>query len=145
MPQLPKNYKLIILGDGEDKSKLKDLISVNKLIDRVLLLGKQNNVEYFFSVMDIYLMPSLNEGLPFSLVEAQANGLKCLVSTGVSEEAKIIELVEFINLQNIEHWIESIMSDLPNESIRLDANRIISEAGYSIENSYEIFMNELKR
>lgn len=143
MPLLKENVKLVILGDGEDYQLLQDLIGNLNLRDRVFLLGKHTDVDRYLSAMDIFMMPSFNEGLPFSLVEAQANGLKCLVSTGVTEEAKLTSNVIFLPLEDKESWIKAINDILPTSEDRLNANQAISKAGFSIEQSYKIFCDAI--
>ena len=73
------------------------------------------------------------------MVEAQANGLKCIVSTGVSEEAKLINTTRFISLDDEQSWVEEINSDLPTFEERIYANKEVLKAGYSIKQSYEEF------
>lgn len=134
--QLPKNYKLIIIGDGEDYELIKDLIIQQKLNERVYMLGVKKDVERYLSAMDIFLMPSLNEGLPFALVEAQASGLKCIVSKGISKEANIVGNVDFINVNSIKEWVQKI-EGIKYSNNRKDAIKSIIANGYSIELSYQ--------
>lgn len=141
MISLPDNYKLVILGDGEEKSNYESLIDSLGLEHRVFLPGNQKKVERYLSAMDIFLMPSLNEGLPFSLVEAQSNGLKCIVSTGVSQEARLLATTKFISLENQQVWIDEILSGVTPLSERQSANEVVAEEGYSIEVSYNKFAN----
>lgn len=144
MPLLSEKYKLIILGDGEEENEYKNLVKTMKLEDRVLLVGKKDCIEKYLCAMDVFLMPSINEGLPFSLVEAQANGLKCIVSTGVSEEAKLIDTTSFISLDDKQSWIEEICSELPSVEERIDANACVIRAGYSIASSYTMFRESIE-
>lgn len=144
MPFLSEKYKLMILGDGEEENEYKNLMKTMKLEDRVLLVGKKDCVEKYLSAMDVFLMPSINEGLPFSLVEAQANGLKCIVSTGVSEEAKLINTTRFISLDDEQGWIAEIDSELPTFEERIDGNKHVIEAGYSIASSYNMFKESIE-
>lgn len=144
MPELNDNVKLLILGDGEDFHLLQGLIRDLNLSNRVFLLGKHTDVERYLSAMDIFMMPSLNEGLPFSLVEAQANGLKCLVSTGVTEEAKLTTEVIFIDLNDKQAWISAVNKALPTIEYRVNANKEICRAGFSIDHSYKNFVKRLE-
>lgn len=143
MQQLPDKFKLFIVGDGEDRTVLVDLIDKNQLGNRVYLLGVRNDVEKVLSAMDIFVMPSLNEGMPFALIEAQASGLKCVVSNGVSKESKIIDEVYYVSLNSIDEWLEKIMYSSINE--RILCARKIEEAGYSIEKTYETLIEILNK
>lgn len=145
LSELPNQYKVIVLGDGEDEEYLKDAIERNKVGNRFFLLGKKQSVSSYLSAMDIFAMPSLNEGMPFSLIEAQASGLKCIVSTGVSDEAKIIDSVFFVSLDNKQAWIEAIRDKTFLNSRRDELNSEIVEAGYSIETSYRTFLNAISK
>lgn len=143
MTLLPPNFKLIILGDGEEKDEYKKLIYTLELENRVFLIGKKDCVEKYLCAMDIFLMPSLNEGLPFSLVEAQANGLKCIVSTGVSEEAKLINTTSFLPLEDEGKWRDEILAYTSRGKERRLYNEQVIYAGYSIKYSYETFISSI--
>lgn len=140
---LPDCYKLIILGDGEEKDEYTKLIYNLNLGNRVFLLGEKNCVEKYLCAMDLFLMPSLNEGLPFSLVEAQANGLKCIVSTGVPEEAKLISTTVFISIVDEDSWQKEILSYTPTCKYRKAFNVDVMNGGYSIKQSYTNFKNSI--
>ena len=62
----------------------------------------------FYSAMDVFCFPSLWEGLPLTLVEAQYNGLPCIVSKAVTKEAVLTDKVDFVPLHDIKHWCEKI-------------------------------------
>ena len=75
--------------------------------DSVILAGVQSEVAPYYQAMDVFVFPSLYEGLPVSLVEAQAAGLHCCVSSNVPSDAAITDLVEFIPLEyGAERWAE---------------------------------------
>lgn len=143
MNLLPKNHHCIIVGDGEDKELLEKQIDELKLHDRVKLLGKRSDIPDLLCAMDIFVMPSINEGLPFSLIEAQATGLKCVVSTGIPQEADLFGNVRFIDLSRMTEWVETCLK-LSNDSFdRLQCNSMVKQAGYSIETSYDNFIRLL--
>ena len=83
------NAKLVLVGEGKDEIKLKQKASLLGIENKCLFVGKQNNVEQWLSAFDIFLFPSLFEGLPISLLEAQANGIPILTSSNISKEVKI--------------------------------------------------------
>ena len=144
LSELPFNYKLVIVGDGEDKQILNKLIDELSLKDRVMLLGKVSNVEAYLCAMDYFMMPSINEGMPFSLIEAQTNGLKCLVSTGVSAETDLTGLVRFISLDEKNMWKQALINDECLNLNRESAAEEIIKSGFSIEHSYELLIDCLK-
>lgn len=77
---------LCLIGDGELLEPIKKKTAEYGLADRVFFAGVRSDVEKFLSAMDVFLFPSLFEGLPFTLVEAQANGLPCVISDTITEE-----------------------------------------------------------
>lgn len=139
MHLLPQSHYCIIVGDGEDKDLLAAQIEALQLQDRVKLLGKRNDIPDLLCAMDIFVMPSLNEGLPFSLIEAQAAGLTCLVSTGVPEEADLSGNVNFIPL-SIPLYRDALCDFTPRND-RHTGYTAVNNAGYSIESTYGHFIN----
>lgn len=96
------------VGDGPMRKDIEQYIGNKELTDRILLLGKQNNVQEILACSDYLLLPSIREGAPLALIEAQAVGLKCFVSDGVPN---IIDCggVTFIELdKTAEQWAEEI-------------------------------------
>lgn len=106
----PNSY-LCIIGDGELKRDIIDKISKLKISDRVLLAGSRTDMYRLYNSLDAIIMPSIFEGLPITLVEAQANGLKCYVSKNrVPDESKILDSMEFIELSlGAKKWAEKIV------------------------------------
>jgi glycosyltransferase EpsF len=71
------SIRYIMIGDGPLRNKVRKMVDKLSLHDNVSLLGNQRNVNEHMSVMDALIMPSISEGLPCVLVEAQTSGLKC--------------------------------------------------------------------
>ena len=78
--------KLVIVGVGELESELKEQVRSGHLDNHVLFLGFRNDVNELLNMLDLIVMPSLFEGFPVSLIEAQANGLPCLISNTITDE-----------------------------------------------------------
>ena len=101
---------------------------------QIHFIGAVNNVNEWLSVADCLLMPSLFEGLPFVLVEAQASGLPCVVSSNVSNEANISGELKYVRLEeSVKCWSNAITEAIA--SGRYDAREKLIAAGYSIEDS----------
>ena len=83
------DFTAVFVGDGELRRAIESSAKKADLEGRVIFTGAVDNVNEWLSAIDCLLMPSLFEGLPFVLVEAQAAGLPCVISTAVSEEANI--------------------------------------------------------
>lgn len=122
---------LLLVGDGERRAQIEAYIAEKNLQDHVILTGVQSNVWDYYQAMDVFLMPSLYEGLPVSMVEAQAAGLPCCVSTAVPEEAALTELVQFRSLDDsAEDWGSWVMERA--RTPRRDMRQEIRKAGYDI-------------
>lgn len=103
------NYKVVLVGDGILKNEIQDLTVRYKLKDRFLFLGIRNNIDELMMAFDLFLFPSLFEGLPLVLIEAQSTGLKCIISDNISEEVDMnVGLIEKNNICDIRLWIEKI-------------------------------------
>lgn len=102
------NYKLVLVGDGKNIEKIKDLVIQKNLINKVIFVGSVKDTYNYYNIFDLFLFPSIYEGLGMSLIEAQANGLKCLASTNVPIESKITENVQYLDLNNMNIWLDKI-------------------------------------
>lgn len=98
--QKVQDSKLVLIGDGELMDTIKQKVSALHLNDAVLFEGVQSNVNEYMQAMDVFLLPSMYEGLPVVCVEAQAAGLSCIVSKEVTREIKITKNVKFIGIDN---------------------------------------------
>lgn len=128
--------KLLLIGEGELLPEIKALVKDLQLEEAVIFLEWRNDVEDLLQAMDIYCLPSWFEGLPISLIEAQASGLYCFVSEMVSTEAKITENVEFLALEE-ELWFNRIL-ELTNGYFRKDVSEQIAVAGYDIREQIKV-------
>ena len=124
--------KLIMIGDGELRAELTEKIKENSLEHKVQLIGAVDNVQEWLSALDCLVMPSHFEGLPFVLVEAQAAGLPCVVSSNVSREADLTGLVHYMDLEaGASAWVDEILNVCGK--VRPDTTQQMIQAGYSIE------------
>ena len=124
----------VFLGDGQLRGQTEESVKDAGIQERVHFLGNVDNVNEWMSAMDVLLLPSLFEGLPFVLVEAQASGLPCVVSEAVSREADITGLVHFMGKdESADKWADAII--MKRALSRPDTRQQLTEAGYSIENT----------
>lgn len=96
-----QNSKLILIGQGNLKEKIKQKIKELGIEEYVIFTGQINNVSDYYNAIDVFLLPSLYEGLPVVGIEAQANGILCKFSSNMTKEAKVLNTTEFISLKNI--------------------------------------------
>ena len=106
-----KNVFLLMIGDGPGKESVKKKIDEYGLKDRCKILSNRNDVSELLGVMDIFVFPSLYEGLPLSLIEAQIAGKPCFISDSINEYADISNLVVRMSLkQSPKEWADVILS-----------------------------------
>lgn len=132
--KINNNVRLVFIGDGSLRQKLNNEVNKLGLSKYCYILGAKDNVNEWYSAFDCLLMPSLFEGLPFALVEAQASGLPCVVSSNVSREANLTNLVKFVSLNDdVSIWVEKILASCKQE--RIEKTKQLTDAGYSIKNT----------
>ena len=102
------NAKLLMLGEGEDRPMLERIIRERELTDHVIMTGNVHNVSDYLCAMDVFAFPSLFEGMPLSIVEVQANGLPCVLSTGVPKDVYLTDLIQALSLDEKTAWIDRI-------------------------------------
>ena len=106
-----QDVQLYFLGDGVEKSKVEGLVKNHGLENHIHFLGIRKDVAELLQAMDVFVLPSLFEGFPVVLVEAQASGLPCIVSDTVSKEVGINPNVHIIPLDNNEsEWASMILN-----------------------------------
>lgn len=147
LKKIEPSSKLILIGDGELKKEIEDFSEKSNLINDIEFIGETNKVSDYYNLSDIFLLPSLYEAFPVTLIEAQASGLNCLVSKeSVGKEVNITGLVSFMSLDDTDKkWAEEIIKVVKTKNVNREkyAN-IISEKNYSIENSYIKIKKEYK-
>lgn len=123
---------LIMIGDGELRSKIQEKVNILGLNKSVIFTGTRSDIPALLQAMDIFVMPSHYEGLPVTLVEAQAAGLPCIVSDNVTKEIELTDLVKFISLEsNTDKWSDLIIySHKKND--RKKYNTVIKESDFDI-------------
>ena len=134
-----ERYVLLLVGAGPKYNEIKEKICKSKYKERIILYGESNNVKELYDAMDIFLLPSKYEGLVVVLLEAQVEGLKCIVSDKVSEEGFFNSEVLSISLdESIQKWKEIIMNTQINSiKQRKDflKNNLVSVKKYDIKNN----------
>lgn len=126
--------KLLMIGTGEKEKIIKEKIKTLNLENSVIFAGFKNNVNEYMYAMDIFVFPSLYEGLGLVLIEAQATGMKCFTSKDVVPvESKVSDLLEFIRLEETPtYWAEQI---LKSDKIRKNVYEQMKLNGYDISNT----------
>lgn len=131
--KLQKDAVLLLVGDGPLKQEIEE--ASRQFGKSVIFTGNVPNVNEYMQAMEAFVLPSKYEGLPVTLIEAQAAGLKCYASKdSVPQECNIIGLVTFISKQQSPSvWADRILEDVHYE--RVDTSKQIIKAGYDIKAS----------
>ena len=125
-------FRMLFAGAGSLASEIRRSIDAKKLHGHVELLGPRADVADLLKASDVLIMPSLFEGLPVVLVEAQASGLPCLVSSTVTQEADLgLGLLKYLSIDRVHDWVDALeqidTSRLPASSIESH----LEQRGYS--------------
>jgi glycosyltransferase EpsF len=107
-----KDSLLLLAGTGPLVNEIKEKVNALNLTNNVKFLGQINNANELYQAMDVFLLPSLYEGLPVVGVEAQAAGLLTILSTSMTEETKILKTTKFISLEeSSQNWASTIINN----------------------------------
>ena len=130
--KLNRNSILMLIGQGPLMAEMKKKIKLLDIEDCVLLLGQQSNASEYYNSMDLFLFPSLYEGLGMVMIEAQTNGLSCIASSEVPKIAKVSKNVSFLKLKSsVNVWCDEIIKMIGMERL-IDINILVDE-GYDIK------------
>ena len=129
--------RLLLIGNGPDFENINTFAQECGVINKIRLLSLRGDVPELMQAMDVFILPSLHEGLPISLIEAQAAGLKCFVSDKVSTEAQILHDTQYLPLDELA-WCSALI-DAENKAFsRNDKSIEIDAAGFSINESVKV-------
>lgn len=130
--QMP-NSQLVLVGKGELEDSIKQKVNDMGLTEKVTFLGLRSDVSALLNAFDVFLLPSLYEGLPVVGIEAQANGLPCIYSDTITKEAVLLDTTQTVSLDNpISCWVDEIKNIYSKKIIRKDAIRVIRDRGFDI-------------
>ena len=132
--KINNNAVLILIGVGELQDSIKEKVAQSGIKDDVKFLGTKDNVNDYLNAMDIFVLPSLYEGLPIVGVEAEATGLPVISSVEVIKDLPVEELTNYYSLKNSpKDWALKIDDILKNAN-RKDVSDYIINSGYEISN-----------
>ncbi len=134
---------LCIVGDGPLRTELESLTRELGISEDIIFAGNKDNVNEYYQMFDLMVLPSMFEGLPITLVEAQAAGLRCLVADNISKEIQITNLIKYLPL-NIDVWVNE-MTKFKCDENRRDMTPSVKNAGFSIKDQIIVVENEYLR
>lgn len=139
MPQILKrrpNAVLMLVGgdEGSEMPRLKKIAEECGVSERVIFTGPVLNVNEHLSAFDVFAFPSKREGTPLALLEAQANGLPCMVSKNVPEDSFLTDLITTVSLEDPDKWTEGLCNSWRSGSDHEFEK--IKQAGYDALDAY---------
>ncbi len=127
---------LVLVGNGELEQAIEQEIDNLGIQDQVKMLGVRSDIPELLQMMDVFVFPSFYEGLPVTLIEAQAAGLKILASDTITQEVKLTDDIEFVSIQKpTSFWVNKLFDALSYE--KQDNSNKIAKAGYDIVSNTE--------
>ena len=138
--QMNSKAKLILVGDGEEKKKIIEISQKYGLTDSVIFTGVRSDANKLYSAFDVFVLPSLFEGMPNTAIEAQANGLNVVLADTITPEVNITGLVHFLSLQDdIDKWAKTIINCISKP--RTDTKTIFFKRKYDINSIVNEFID----
>lgn len=124
---------LLLVGTGTLKEEIQRIVIEMGLHEKVIFLGRRSDVPDLLSAMDCFLFPSVYEGFPNAVLEAQTSGLPCLISDAITNEVVLTENCIRLSLKlTVEEWANQILN-LNKSNPRKQGSIAVEQAGYSVE------------
>ena len=131
--------KLLLLGDGTEKEKIVVLAKKLGVYEKTYFMGSVSNANEYYSAMDVFVMPSVHEGLPFVGVEAQSACLPCLFSDAITQELNITGYAHFFSLDEpAEQWAKTALQLAENSSVERRSANIIQTQKEIMAHGYDL-------
>ncbi|ASZ16747.1 glycosyltransferase family 1 protein [Bacillus paranthracis] len=129
------NSILLLVGDGPLRLEIEKKVEKLNLTDKVKFLGMRGDINCLLQAFDTFIFPSIYEGLPVTLIEAQGAGLPCIISDTITQDVDLgLNLVERCSLLNIRNWIGELQGITDKQVSRSVAQHVLAEKGYDIKN-----------
>lgn len=133
------NAVLLLIGTGPLIESVQEKIELLGISHAVKFLGFREDISELMQTMDLLLLPSLFEGLPLTLVEAQASGLPCVASDVVSQESKLTDYVYYVSLdKGAEYWADYCLTKITPVRNRSEAGKTLMNSEFDIIHTTKI-------
>ena len=140
--KIKPDAKLVLVGKGELEDEIHAKVEKLGLADSVCFTGVRSDIPALLSAFDVFALPSLYEGMPNVVIEAQATGLPCLVGDNVTKQANVTGLVEFLPITDSTIWANTLATGM-SYSCRTNTKEILASAGYDIVQATDEFVRLL--
>ena len=129
---------LVLVGKGDLEGDIKEKIKSLGLFGSVIFTGVRSDVPALLSAMDVFVFPSFYEGMPNTVIEAQATGLPCVIADTITREADITGLVKYLSLgETADSWADTALSSISDE--RADTKQNFIDNKYDIDSTVSYF------
>ena len=127
-----RNAVLLLVGIGELENNIREWVKELGLVDSVIFAGQRFDIPQLLSAMDVFVFPSLHEGMPNTVIEAQATGLPCVIADTITKEADITGLVTYLPLTDDKTpWVDTALAAAMQK--RRDTAADFTARGYDIQ------------
>ena len=138
-----ENAVLWLIGKGKLETEIEKQAKKLNILDSIKFLGIRSDIPDLLSAMDVFVFPSLFEGMPNTVIEAQTNGLPCLIANTITKQAKQTEIVHFMSLkQTFSEWANKAIEIVEKQNLdtRIKYAEEMKRAGYNISIVTEQFV-----
>lgn len=135
--KINNNATLLLIGDGPIKKDIIEFAQRLNIVNNIKILSKRYDVNELYSVMDIFLFPSIYEGIPLVLIEAQTNGLPIVASDVIDPSVNVSQKIIFNSLQNTskKEWAKTLEEE---QGKRYDCKKIMENSAYNMKKNINI-------
>ena len=131
---------LLLVGDGELKGQIQNKVNQLGLDDSVIFAGIRKDIPALLSAMDVFVFPSFYEGMPNTVIEAQATGLPCVISNNITKVVNMGAFVCFLNLnKRVSYWVDNILV-ISAKHDRTESYKYLIKLGYNIDDVIKNFL-----
>lgn len=131
--EMRQDVSLIFVGDGPMEDEVKAKAVACNVADHVRFLGSRSDVPDILQAADVFALPSLWEGLPLTVIEAQASGLHCVVNDTLSQEMNVLGIVQYVSLADQQSWCNALIEACA--APRRDTYADLTASGYNINST----------
>ena len=129
-----KDIKLLLIGDGELREYIEEMVDRMNLTNSVCFLGARSDIPSLLNSMDVFVFPSIYEGFPITLIEAQAAGVRCVISDKIDDSCVLDESTIKLSLNDsLNHWSKIILES-KNSTVKNEYSNYYDIKKYEIKN-----------
>lgn len=125
---------LMLIGDGDLRADIERQVANFGLTERTIFVGQTDEISAYLAAMDVFVFPSLYEGMPNTVIEAQASGLPCVISNTITKEANVTGNVSYLAIDQAERWGDFIAE------INLERRKNVEMSAYDIKEVVKRFI-----